>query len=96
MIEFVSRNVSLKPAHRKQIQSWLRRSVRMGQQVGNFVLKIAIQRTGKSYVVRADVKDEAGSFTCRSKEHELMDACREVVLKLKVQLHNQRLARVAA
>ncbi len=76
MIELVSRNVSLKPAHRKQIQAWLRRSIRMGQKVGSFVLTMTIQRTGKVYEVRADVRDEAGNFTCRSRKHELMDACK--------------------
>lgn len=96
MMELVSRNVSLKPAHRRQIHSWLKRSQHLGQQVGDFVMKMTIQRTGRSYVVWADVKDHAGAFMCRAKNHELMDACRLVIQKLSVQLHNQRLAKPAA
>ena len=92
MMELVSRNVSLKPAHRRQIMGWLH----IGQQVGNFVMTMTIQRTGKRYEVRADVQDQAGTFMCRSRKNELMDACKGVVQQLNLQLHNQRLSRLAA
>lgn len=96
MMELVSRNVSLKPAHRRQIMGWLKRSLHIGQQVGNFVMTMTIQRTGKRYEVRADVQDQAGTFVCRVRKHELMDACRGAVQQLNLQLHNQRLSRLAA
>lgn len=94
MMELVSRNVPLKPAHRRRIQGWLKRSLQMGQKVGDFVMTMTIQRTGNHYEVRADVKDLAGQFICRSRHHELMDACRDTIHKLHLQLHNQRLARL--
>ena len=95
MMELVSLNVPLRGVHRKQIMAWLRRSLKLGRQIGNFVLKMTIQRSGKSFEVRAQVSDGAGEFTCRSKG-DLMDACREVTHKLNLQLHKQRLQRKAA
>lgn len=93
-MELVSLNVPLRGVHRKQIMAWLRRSLKIGQQIGNFVLKMTIQRSGKLVVVRAKVIDGAGEFTCRSRG-ELMDACREVTQKLNLQLHKQRLQMAA-
>ena len=95
MMELVSLNVPLRGVHRKQVMAWLRRSLKLGQQIGNFVLKMTIQRSGKSFEVRARVTDGAGEFTCRSKG-ELMEACRDVTLKLNQKLHKQRLQRMAA
>ena len=58
-------------------------------------MTLTIQRSGKSFEVRAQVRDEAGEFTCRSRG-TLMDACREVTQKLNLQLHRQLMQRVAA
>ena len=95
MMELVALNVPLRGVHRKHIMAWLRRSLRIGQQIGDFVLKMTIQRSGKAFEVRAQVRDGVGSFTCRSRG-DLMDACREVTQKLNLQLHKQRLQRMAA
>ena len=94
-MELVSLNVPLRGVHRKQIMAWLRRPLKVGQQIGSFVLKMTIQRSGKAFEVRAQVRDEAGEFTCRSRG-DLMDACIEVTHKLNLQLHRQRLQRMAA
>lgn len=94
-MELVSPNVPLRGVHRKQILAWLRRPMKIGQQIGNFFMKMTIQRIGKSFEVKAQVRDEAGEFTCRSRG-DLMDACREVTLKLNQQLHRQRMQRMAA
>ncbi len=91
MIELVSRNVSLKPSQRRQINAWLRRPLRIGQRIGNFVMKLTIQRTGNMYVVRADVQDGAGTFTCRARQASVLDACKRVVHAAYAQLHSQRL-----
>jgi hypothetical protein len=96
MIELVSRNVLVRGSNRKQIMAWLRRSLRLGQQVGDFVLKITIERIGRRFEVKAQVHDHAGNFVCRSRGHELMDTCREIAQRLSTQLHNQRLNRLAA
>lgn len=94
-MELVSLNVPLRGVHRKQIMAWLRRSLKLGQQIGHFVLKVTIQRSGKGVEVLAHVYDEVGEFTCRS-HGDLMDAFRDVTHKLNLQLHKQRLQRTAA
>lgn len=96
MIELVPTNVLLKGSHRRQVMAWLKRSLRLGQRVGDFALKITIHKSGSSYEVKADVHDQAGSFTCRSRAHEVLDACRDMAQSLSTQLHKQRLQRLAA
>lgn len=96
MIELVSRNVLLKGSNRRQILSWLKRSLRLGEQVGNLAVKITVQRIGKTYQVMATVKDQAGVFLIRTHARELMDACREIVRVLSLKLHNQRLQKIVA
>ena len=91
MIELVSRNVLLKGSHRKQILAWLRRSLKLGEKVGNFVLTITIERIGRCYQVQAQVKDQAGSFQCRTRGHQLLETCRDLVHMLSLKLHDQRL-----
>lgn len=95
MIELVSTNVLLKGSQKRQINAFLRRALRLGQRVGDFVLTMTIARSGRHYEVKAQVQDQAGSFTCRSRNHQVMHACREVSHQLSLQLHNQRL-RLAA
>ena len=96
MFKLDSGNVLLKPSHRKQLTSWLRRTLRLGQRVGNFVLTITMQRTGKFYEVRIDAQDSIGVMACRSKRHDWRDAMRDVVRRLTYWLHEQQLGRVAA
>ncbi len=53
MIELDLGNVLLKPSQRKQLMSWLRRSLEFGKRIGDFVLKISVQRSGRQYEIRA-------------------------------------------
>jgi hypothetical protein len=48
MVTLNAGNVLLKPSHRKQLMSWLRRTLRLGQRVADFALNITMQRTGWS------------------------------------------------
>ena len=96
MIELVSRNVLLKGANRKQILAWLKRSLRLGERVGNLMVTITVQRIGRTYQVIAHVQDQAGVFNLKSHAHELMDACRKMSQIMTVRLHNQRLHDLAA
>jgi len=96
MIKLDSGNVLLKPSHRKQLMAWLKRSLRLGQRLGNFVLSISLRRTGSMYQVQANVRDSAGEFDCRSRAHDWRGALRELVKKLSLRLHDQCLGRVVA
>lgn len=94
MIKLDFGNVLLKPSHRRQLMTWLKRATRLGEQVGNFVLKLTLHRAGRTYEVRASVQDSAGNFDCRSRHHDWRDALRDVVMSLTSRLHEHRLGRV--
>src|SRR2546423_1301913 len=89
MIKLDAGNVLLKPSQRKQLMTWLRRSLRLGDRLGDFVLKIKFHRVGKQYEVRADVHDSAGDFGCRSRQTHWRDAIRDLARKLVNRLHDQ-------
>lgn len=95
MIQLDLGNVLLKPSHRKQLNAWLRRSLRLGQRLGNFVLSITLRRTGHTYEATASVRDSAGSFTRRSRQHDWRGAIRDLVKSLTLGLHDQYLRRAA-
>lgn len=89
MIQLDPGNVLLKPSQRRQLMAWLRRAMRIGQRLGNFVLQISMKRTGRSYEVNAYVRDRAGDFHCRTRRHDLQNAVRELARTLSVRLHDQ-------
>ncbi|MDB5296680.1 MAG: hypothetical protein JWO31_2663 [Phycisphaerales bacterium] len=93
MINFDYGNVLLKPSHRRQLMTWLRRCLRLGERVGNFVLNLSIRRAGRCYEVNAAVHDRAGAFACRARTHDWRGAFREVVRTLTLRLHDQCLRR---
>ena len=95
MIKLDAGNVLLKPSQRRQLMAWLRRSLRLGSRLGNFVLAITIRRTGRQYEVRAAVNDSAGAFDCRSRHNNWRDALRDLTRSLTQRLHAQRLGRGA-
>jgi len=95
MFKLDSGNVLLKPSHRKQLSSWLRRTLRLGQRIGNFALTITMQRIGKYYEVRVNAHDSIGAMVCRSKRHDWQDAMRDVVRRLTFWLHEQQLGHLA-
>ncbi len=91
MFKLDSGNVLLKPSHRKQLMAWLKRTLRLGQRVGNFFLTITMQRIGKSYEVRVEARDAIGAMQCRTKRHDWRDAMRDLVRRLTLWLHEQQL-----
>ena len=93
MIELDSGNVLLTPSVRRQLMGWLRRSVRLGSRLGNFVLRITLKKTGRSYDVNATVKDSAGQFRFHMRRHDLKNAFRELARRLSVRLHEQCMGR---
>jgi hypothetical protein len=92
MIQLDSGNVLLKPSHRKQLMAWLRRALRLGQRLGDFVLHISMKRIGRSYEVNFNVHDSAGDFHYRMKRHDWRDAVRDLARSVCVKLHGQRLS----
>ena len=96
MFTLDSGNVLLTRSHRKQLMTWLRRALRIGQRMGNFTLQIAMQRVGKSYEVRATAQDRVGTLACRSKRHDWRDAVRDMVRRITFWLHEQQLGHMIA
>ena len=91
MIKLQSGNVLLKPSQRRQIAALLRRCVRLGKRLGDFVLNISMRRSGRMFEIRADVQDRAGAFACRARQNNWDDALRDLVRSLTMRLHEQRL-----
>jgi hypothetical protein len=85
-------NVLLKPSHRRQLMTWLKRAMRLGAKLGDLVVTLTLQRIGRQYEVRATVHDSAGDFDCRRRDRDWRDAMRDVVMTLTAKLHSQRLA----
>lgn len=93
MIELDLGNVLLKPSQRKQLMSWLRRSLEFGKRIGDFVLKISVQRSGRQYEIKAQVHDSAGDFGLRTRQNDWRSAFRDLIRMLTNQLHAQWLRR---
>jgi hypothetical protein len=53
MIKLDAGNVLLKPSHRRQLMTALRRCMRIGERLGNFVLSITMRRCGRALELRA-------------------------------------------
>ena len=94
MIQLDPGNVLLKPSHRRQLMAWLKRSLRLGKRLGNFMLQITLKRVGRSYQASARVHDTAGDFRCRARQHDLRGALRDLAKMLCARLHDQCLNRV--
>ena len=93
MVKLEPANCLLKPSQRRQLLSWLKRAVTIGERVGNFLLTITVRRVnGGRYEMRASVHNAAGDFRLRTTGQTWRDVCRAIVRMLCVQLHNQRLA----
>jgi hypothetical protein len=96
MIKLDPGNVLLKPLHRKQLLSWLRRSIRLGDRLGNFFLTIKLHRSGSIYEVAATVRGGGGEFRCHSRQHDWRDAARELVRMVTLRLHQECIQRSLA
>ena len=96
MIKLDAGNVLLKPSNRRQLMAWLRRCLRIGSRLGDFLLTITMRRTGRQIEVRATVHDRAGDFACRSRQTDWRSAVRDLVRQLSSRLHGQYLDSLAA
>jgi hypothetical protein len=96
MIQLDSGNVLLKPTQRKQLMAWLRRSLKLGRRLGNFLLNITLKRVGKTYDIYARVRDTAGDFTCHARRHDLRNVFRDLARMLSTRLHTQCIVRMCA
>ena len=93
MVKLHAANCVLKPSQRRQLQSWLKRAIHLGERLGNFLLTITVQRSGRGmFAMQANVHDAAGDFDCRCKGQTWRDVCRAMVRMLAVRLHDRRLA----
>ena len=96
MIKLDAGNVLLKPSHRKQLMSSLKRSMVFGSRLGDFNMTISMQRIGRAYEVRASVHDAAGDFGLRTRQSDWRSALRELVNNLCARLHDQYISRIQA
>jgi hypothetical protein len=96
MIELNAGNVLLKPSQRRQLMSWLRRAVKLGERLGNFRLTLSMNRTGRAFEVRADVKDSIGNSNFRTRRNDWGDAIRELIRQIVAYVHTQWVLRAAA
>jgi hypothetical protein len=96
MIQLNVGNVLLKPSQRKQVMASLRRAMKIGQRLGNFMLDLRMSRCGRNFEVKAIVRDSAGEFTCHSRQHDWRGAMREMAQILVSRLHQQWIMRSAA
>ena len=92
MIKLQPGNCALKPSQRRQLFSWLKRAVTLGERVGDFILTITVRRIGRAWEMVASVHDAAGDFACRTRGRTWRDVCRQLVRMLGIQLHGHRLA----
>ena len=95
MLRLNEGNVLLKPSQRKQLMSWLKRVLQLGERLGDFLLTIKLQRTGKSYEVKATVHDAAGDFDCRIRQQDWRSAFRDMVRNVVARIHEQYVHRAA-
>ena len=93
MIKLDAGNVLLKPSHRRQMMTALRRAMRLGERLGDFVLTLTLRRTGRQYELKAAVSDSYGSFTCRAHNNNWRDAMRDLIRTITARLHDQCLGR---
>lgn len=95
MFRLDSGNVLLKPSHRKQVLTLLRRALKLGDRIGGFFLTISMKRVGKFYEVNLAAQDAAGTMNCRARRHDWQDALRDLVRRITLWLHGQALAHAA-
>ena len=92
MVKLQPQNCVLKPSQRRQLLSWLKRAVHLGERVGKFVLTVTIRRVRGMFQIQAAAKDSMGSIDCKARGQTWRDACRALARELALRLHDQRLA----
>jgi hypothetical protein len=94
MVKLEPGNCPLKPSQRRQLASWLKRAVHLGERIGDFILRITVRRVGRCWQMRASAHDRAGDFVCRTRGSTWREACRDLCRAIANQLHSHRLAMV--
>jgi hypothetical protein len=89
-------NVLLKPSHRRQLMTWLKRAMRFVQRLGNLTVAITMHRIGRLTEVRADVSDKSRTATFRSRQSGWQDAARNLIRMLTAYLHDRMIVRPVA
>lgn len=95
MIQLNSGNVLLKPSHRRQLMTWLKRAAKMGQKLGHFILNMTLHRSGKSVEITASVHDSVGTFDLRARNHDWKTAARNLIRLIAARLHGQLIMQAA-
>jgi hypothetical protein len=95
MVKLDVGNVLLKPSHRKQLMSWLKRAIRFGERMGNLAISITMHRIGRLVEIRANVADQNGVVMFRSRQTDWRDAARQLVRTVTSHLHDRMIRRVA-
>jgi hypothetical protein len=96
MLTLDAGNVLLKPSHRRQLMSWLRRSLKLGQRIGDFALTLSMRRCGRQTEVWAKVTDRVGNFHCHARQSDWRYAVRDVIRSLSIRLADHRDGRALA
>jgi hypothetical protein len=95
MLKLDSGNVLLKPSHRRQLMSWLKRAMRFVQRMGNLSISINMHRMGRLTEVRADIADGTGITAFRSRQSDWRDAARDLIRMLTAHLHDRMVRHLA-
>jgi hypothetical protein len=89
-------NVLLKPSHRRQLMSWLKRAMRFGDRMGNLVISITMHRVGRLVEMRAGVQDGNGTVIFRNRQTHWHDAARNLIRTLTSHLHDRMVHQLTA
>jgi hypothetical protein len=71
----------------------LRRVIKLGERLGDFVATVTLRRVGKVVEIRAGVHDSRGDFACRIRQGDGRHAINVLVHQLASRLHQQALIR---
>jgi hypothetical protein len=96
MLKLDEGNVLLKPSHRRQFMSWLKRAMRFVQRVGNPLVSISMHRAGKLIEMRADIAGSTGAVAFRSRQSDWKNAARQIIHLLTAYLHDRMIHQLPA
>jgi len=89
MFTLESGNVLLKRSHRRQLNAWLKRALRLGHRLAAFSLRLTMSRSGSHYAMQAAVQHAGGRFDCHVRAHDWSEAARQIIRLVTMQLHDQ-------
>src|SRR6202034_1197691 len=83
--------VLLKPSHRRQLMTWIKRAIRIGERSKDFNLSISMSRVGRLVEVQANVNQGKQTKSFRSRKPDWQDAARELARAVTIHLHDTQL-----